>query len=823
MPTPKTPCPGKVSKASDGSLSESEAAAMLSRMQRLAQQRAMNGENYEEALKDIAGTLKAVADLHAQIEIRSNLLGVRARRNIRRFVSQFPTLGEGLRAFMEGSSKLIDGARLSVGTQEKVIHGQYLGRLVAELEAADLLDAFKSEDLSRDIYAEMEQLGLEGGTPGASGSEKAMKIAKIVESVTSEMVARQNRAGAYINKIPGYVVRQTHDMNEIRRAGGVGTHKENREKSYQVWKNFTLPLLDTISTFKGADAEKFLRNIHESLYTGVHGPALGEFETMAHGMKFDLSKQVSRERVLHFKNADAAWQYNQKFGTRSLKDQVFSDIFYRSRSIALMENFGPKVDESFDRLMRELQEDARAAEDAGNQVDSLKDWRIKALYDNLTGRVDIPRSHSLARGANIARAVATLSKMGATVISALTDKVFMNQEFAYNGIGRLDRWSAQLAGMRTTPEKRQMLRLMGVAMDGIIGSTISRYTSHQSVAGKTHRLQQLFFDLNFMNWWTDSNKGAAAELFSANLGDYADTAWADLPPELGRVLSLYGLNKQEWDTVRKTSWTNEDGTRFITPDRVEDEKIQMHLRAYFSDRVDFAVPTPGVETKKWTNLGTESGTPLGEAIRMIMMFKSFPIAVLSKIMGREVYGSGSNSLKHWLLNNHRGKFHTAQLIAMTMIAGYMSGAIRDALKGRTPKRLIDDDGKIVSKTLLEAASRGGGLGILGDFLFNEYDRQYQTLTGSLAGPVLGQLDPLAEISTMMKRGEYDRALDKSGKFMRDNTPFINLFYTRPILDYFVFWNLQEMLDPGSLKRVEDAVVRKNNQGFFVRPSDVVNK
>lgn len=844
---PDDPCPKKVSDASDQHLSESEASDLLARMQRLAQERARNGENYEDALKDTAEQAKADGELFGQLELRANLLGIRARRNIRSFVKQFPTLGEGLRAFMEGSSKLRDGARLSVSTQEKVIHGQYLGGLIAELERQDLLTAFKHGDLSHEIYIEMGELGKEDGLSGSSGSKEAAAIAKIIETTTSEMVARQNRAGAYINRLPGYIVRQTHDMDEIRRAGGLGNSKENRSKSLEVWKDFTLPLLDTAKTFKGQDANKFMRNVHESLYTGVHGPHLGEFESMVMGLKFDLSKQVSKERVLHFKDADAAFKYNERFGTRNLRDQVFSDVYYRARSIALMENFGPRVEESFDRLLRELKEEGRAAEDAGTQVDSLNDRRIEYLFDTITGKTDVPKNHSLAKAANVARAIATLSKMGATVISALSDKVFMNSEFAWQGMKRMDYWSKQITGMTRTPEETRMLRLMGVAMDGIIGNTVARYTTHQTVAGKAHRLQQKFFDLNFLNWWTDTNKGAAAELMSAHLAEHADLKHADLPNEIGRALNLYSINELEWDILRKTVWKDSNENAHITPDQVElipdsqidrllkqqdlketqgnrnraRQDLETSLRAYFSDRVDIAVPTPGAETKKWTTLGTRAGTIEGEAVRMLMMFKSFPIAVLGKIMGREIYGTGSESIGQWILNNHKGKFHTAQLIAMTIVAGYMSGAIRDALKGRTPKKLIDDDGKIIPKTLMDAASRGGGLGILGDFLFNEYDKQYQTLTGSLAGPVLGQLDPIAEIGTMMKRGEYDKALDRSGKFFKDNSPYINLFYLRPILDYFVFWNLQEMMDPGSLKRVEEAVQKRNNQGYFLKPSETV--
>ena len=61
-----------------------------------------------------------------------------------------------------------------------------------------------------------------------------------------------------------------------------------------------------------------------------------------------------------------------------------------------------------------------------------------------------------------------------------------------------------------------------------------------------------------------------------------------------------------------------------------------------------------------------------------------------------------------------------------------------------------------------------------------------------------------------------------GKVTLDNTPMINLFYIRPVLDYLVLWNLQEMMDPGSLRRMERGVETKNRQSFFMRPSETVN-
>ena len=840
------PCKKKVSNASGEQLSEAQSEKLLAKIKELAGQRAEStGLNIEDAMRQVAGELSAQERLAGEREVRNLLLDVRARRQVKSFVRKFPTLGEGLIALMEGSSKTIEGGRRSVDYQAKALHGKYLGRLIAEMEEAGVLKAFRDGKLSREIYIEMGELR-DGGTPGKTKSAEAQKIAKIVEGVTSDMVGRQNRSGALIDRIPGYVVRQTHDMDEIRRAGGLGRNQENRQKSLQIWKDFTLPLLDLDRTMAGENIDLFMKNVHEALYTGTHGPDVDEFQTNVFGLKQDLSKKVSKSRVLHFKDADAAWQYNEKFGKKSIMDQVFSDIFYRARSISLMENFGPSAARNFDQLLRELNEEARLAKDAAAQSDSLRNWRIQTLFDTLTGKIDIPVNHSLSRHSNTVRAVTIMAKMGGTLINALSDKVFMNQEMAYQGISRLDAWLKQLTGMMARGESgKRTLRLMGVAMDGIIGNTISRYTTHTTTSGVMHKYQQKMFDLNFMNWWTDVNKASAAELMSAHLGEHAGVTMGELPGELKSVLSLYNITPLQWDAIRSTAWTPEGGeSKMITPDqliklteqqldamlkerdlkatdanrqRMRDD-LDLSLRTYFQDRIDFAIPTPGVAEKKWTTLGTQAGTPLGESIRMLMMFKAFPITIMSKIMGREVYGRGAKSAGQWLLNDHKGKFNTAQLIGMTIIAGYISGAIKDALKGRQPKPWRTEDGKLDMHTLQDAAARGGGLGIMGDFLFNEHGRNYRQLTGVLAGPVVGQLDPLAEIATLAKQGQGGKALDKAGKFGIDNTPFINLIYIRPVLDYFVFWNMQEALDPGSLRRMESAV-EKRGQHHWMRPSE----
>jgi hypothetical protein len=184
-----------------------------------------------------------------------------------------------------------------------------------------------------------------------------------------------------------------------------------------------------------------------------------------------------------------------------------------------------------------------------------------------------------------------------------------------------------------------------------------------------------------------------------------------------------------------------------------------------------------------------------------------------------VYGQGANSLKQWMLHDHQGKFNLAMLMAMGTMAGYVSGAVRDTLKGRTPKPLILDDGTINTAALNDAAIRGGSLGILGDVLMSNYSHDYHSFLESAAGPVVSQLDDAFSIKSDAQSGK--NVAYPVSKLALDNTPFVNLFYARPLFDYFILWNMQEALSPGSLRRSETAVERKNHQGFFLRPSETV--
>lgn len=841
-------CIDVITKASTDAISPDQAKSLVQRiMDEVERRKAAGAVNAEEEIAKIGRDIIEQDKLLSAISKRNAYLTVMATRRIGDYVKKFKTPGEGLLAFMNGGSKLVSEGRNSVFYQGVAIKDKYIGRLKDELERAGLMEHFKAGDLDKQVFQEMWQLNRENGQPGVSGSQKAMKLAKIINDINLEMIARENRAGAYVRPLEGYIIRQTHDPDAIRRAGGLGYGEKSAEASFRAWSEFILPLLDHEKTFKNAqDPVEFLRGAHQGILSGVHNkPSEANIDVNASFQPFgSLAKRVSAQRTLHFKDADAAYAYNQTFGVKDFKEAVLQQLQHRARTISMLENFGPNPERTFNRLVHQYELDVRGTENDVQKMSSLRDWRVQASFRELMGLNDIPSNPSLARISASVRSLQNMSKLGGATITAIADKGFLHSELTYQGISHMGAFGKSMlatAEGRPSAERRQMLNLMGAAVDGFIGNVVTRFSSHDNRAGMLFKLQQKFFSLNGMNWWNDVHKGAAAEIMAAHLAEHSNLPSDALPHELSRTLKLYGIEGDTWDFIRKHGTREVEGRNYITPDsllmasdeavdkllvardikptannrlRMRDQ-LETQLRTYFADRVDIAVPTPGNEERVYAHWNTQAGTPLGEAVRMMMMFKAMPITVLRKVVGREVYGNGSDTVLKWLMNDRTGNFRMIQLIAMTTLGGYLSGMIKDSLKGRTPKDPTDP------RTIQDAMLRGGGLGIYGDFLFTEYDRSYRSALGTLAGPVVGQLDPIADIMTKARRGE--NVSTETGKLVMGNTPFINLFYIRPVLDYLILWNLQEMSDPGSLYRNERRVEQQNGQGFFVHPSEIVSQ
>lgn len=799
------------------------------------------------ALKKEQGNLAAVNDLVLNeidnatnaireaglIEKRNALINAQVMKENMGFVRRFPNPGEGLTSLLVGTLKGSKGARNSIDARGVYLRAKYAGRLIDELEKENLLELFASGDIDREIAQEMWQLP--GGKAGVSKNKHAEQIAGILHKYQNDLVARMNRAGANIKLLPGYIVRQSHDMLKLRKAG------------FDKWAAEIITKLDSEKTFGTMKPADFLREAYNGLVTGMHYKAKGEAEadkiTYLLGFKgpSNLARRVSEERILHFKDADSWFEYHTMFGQAGLRESVMFGFEHGARNIALMEGLGTNPLAMLDRMMSALK-----SENKGDlaKFDSLKDQKFHNMYRELDGTTRIPYNLTKARIGRGIRFVNNMSKLGAAVVSSITDIPFQAAEMRYQGFGLLESYGNAFGNLlrgRGTDNQREIARLLGVGFDGILGDVTSRFSAEDTLGGSMAKLQQRFFKLNLMNWWNDTHKTGVGLMMSNHLAELSGNAMNSLPMEEQRLLRLYDIDEKGWDLVRSTAY-DEDGARYITPDEIQNlddarvakalglslddhpsaisrkvrqykDKLETQLGAYFTDRANFAIPTPGAAEHAMMNVGTQPGTNLGEALRFFMQFKSFPISAIRKGMGREIFGQGDYTFREAMLGGKGDMMGLVHLIVGTTIFGYLAMAAKDTIKGRTPRDATDP------KTWASAFAQGGGLGIYGDFMFGEFSRYGRSAVATLAGPTFGQFDDIAELWTRFRRGEDLAA--HAVRFLINNTPFINLFYTRTALDYLILYQLQESVNPGYLHRMESRIMRENEQRFYLPPSSRV--
>lgn len=823
-------CVETIRAAAGRDLSDDELDQLAEEIDRIVKRRQADTEldRFQDQVAQDAADLADQWTAAAQQEKRQRAIN---RLREQELLTQIERVGDpalGLEAVMVGINRPIDGGRLSVDARSKALELEYLGGMVADLERAGLMPYWTSKAYGRQIAQELWEIGREGGRPGVSGSKQAREIAGIVHKYQSAAVDRQNRAGAWIVPRAGYIVRQTHDVAALRREG------------FDAWRDAILPRLDLDETFQGAEQGAFLRGAYDGLVTGRHGRADGAVESDDSGFRMppNLANRVSAPRVLHFKSADDWFDYNQRFGTGDLSESVHWGLRRAAQNGALMESFGPNPGAMFQRVRNQLlnrhRGDAKTFDRIGRKA-------LDNQFAEITGESTIPENVTAARiGAGV-RAWQSMSKLGAAVISSVTDISSAAAELRYQGVGLLSAYGNQLEALvkgrrRSNAEEQQILDLINTGIEGMLGEAVARFSAQDHIPGRMAKLQTAFFRLNGLSWWTDSHKAAAGMMMARWLGQNADRALAEVPERLGTLLRQYGIDDATWDALRSVDLRQANGLNYLTPDMAREipeeriaalldgrpsarriaekrQQIETSLRAYLVDRADFAVPTPGARERAILRQGLQPGTVEGEAIRFFMQFKAFPVTVLTKPLGRELYGSGAQTLRQALFQGKGDMLGLAHYIAATTAMGYVAMAAKDMLKGRSPR---DPE---APATWGAAFVQGGGAGIFGDFLFGNYNRFGGSLPETLAGPTVSGVGDFARAFAQFRSGD-----DGSATLMRavvSNTPFANLFYTRIALDYLVLYQISEMLNPGYLRRMERRVQEDNAQTFMLRPSQAI--
>lgn len=790
----------------------------------------------EDAALKAADDLSAESLQAAKLEKRNAAINARRRLEaigyIRSTWSDRPDLG--LESFLVGTNVARAGARRSVAAEQKQLSNAYIAGFLNDMEQADLLPFLTRGDNDSEIADALWRIGTDRPLDGLG--RESVEIARIMQKYQTAARSDANRAGAEIRDLPGYIVRQSHDPYKLERAG------------FAQWRDEISGLLDE-RTFEGVtDRSEFLLAAYNGLVSGVHLKASTPEASGFKGPR-NLAKKVSAERVLHFKDGLSWHQYNKAYGTGSLREAFLGGLDRAGQNTGLMRRLGTNPESNWEAILDDLQRDLmdKPVEMRRFQTDR-RGW-LKTRFAEVDGTARLAVNQQAARVASNIRALQSMAKLGGAVISAVTDLPVAASEMRYQGKGMLSSMGTLIGGMvkgRKPAEQREILSSLGVFFDNVRGDVVSKFSADDSLGGKMSGLQQKFFKLNGLTWWTDTMRSTAALMMSHHLAYNRAMNWDQMNPDLRRTLELFDFDAGRWDLVRGTGAKLADGREYMTTQGLDDipeadlaayltskgrtantaavaelrEELGAQLRSYITDRASYAVIEPDARTRAIMRRGTQPGTVAGELLRFVGQFKAFPVAILQKSFGRELYGRGytpsayaegaGRELVQALRSGNGEKLGIAQLLVWTTLFGYGAMTAKDLLKGREP-RPADD-----AKTWVAAMLQGGALGIYGDFIFGEANRFGGGLIGSLAGPTAGAVEGLADVLYRVRDG--DDAAAAAVRFGIQQTPFLNLFYTRAALDYLVLYSVQEALNPGSLRRMERRIEKENGQSYLLAPS-----
>lgn len=812
-------CLGSIKKAAGGVLSDDEVLEVLEEFDALS--RAVAEERpWSSVQAELFNHAQRLAKEAREVELikrRNDAINKRIAAENTAFLKRFAG-GDPYRALIARDVGLLgfeQGGKLSVGAKSTALARRWMGSLINALEKHDLLDLMRRGAADLPIARELWELNREGGRPGVSGSKEALQAARVIHRLQEVMVGRLNRSGAFIKRLGGYIVRQSHDPGRIRREG------------FQAWYAETWPRVDEERTFGVPLSDDIRRDLYQKLYldlaSGRHlKPETDEDLLTAASFRggMNLAKKRSAHRTIHFRSADDWWAYNARFGGGSMMELLQGSIVGNARDTALLETWGTNPEAMHRVFVEEIDEALKVAGKA--QSDERKVLPPQIMFDVVSGAANRPASAALARWMVLARATQVWSKLGSVVISALGDAPIMSGELKRHGVPFLQRVTAPLTNLLERAvdqgERARLANMLMAYSDGVSSDVFGRFDmgDGRRLPGVVAWMNRAFWKATGAQFWTDSHRSGTARMIAVQMADHLSRPYAQAPESYRRLLGAYGIGEPDWPAL-KAAVEEVEGLRFVLPQKLgidgedaaarraarrERDDLAARLETFLSDRMDAAVLQPGARTQAILLRGSRPGTPEGELFRAVAQFKSFPAEVLGRVWGERIMQSEYAGL-------------AAIVLAMTAMGG-VSTLVSDTLKGIAPPDFTDPEqaGQFVLRSFL----RGGGAGILGDFVLGEHDRYGRTMVAQQAGPLLSQFDSAASLYAALIRGEDVAA--KAFRMIYTNLPFVNLFYARTALDYLIVYQMQEYLNPGYLRRMERRKEKETGQKYMLAPSEV---
>jgi hypothetical protein len=643
---------------------------------------------------------------------------------------------------------------------------------------------------------------------GTKTKNKAAKAyAEALRESQNYLINRYRKAGGIIGQIEDYTF-QTHNPKAMRKAKFEGWFADlNRlklDRERMVNEATGLPFTDE----EWGAVAKFIYDDAISS-GGAAAQARLEKGLKTLGFKGGFESRKSSARLIHFKTADGFLEYNRIYGSGDeyLYDSIMSGMQSLARDIGILETLSAKPDS----LMR----NAELRMKAKGEFAPL----MQARYRVLTGYTDQKWSEGgfwdgLNTLNNNITQLRVSSLLGKAVVSALGDSTFVALTAKANGmpaVQALKKWGSLINPLDS--KDRQLANNMGYIIEVANSTAISQAKLASDVRGGKipQFLANLTIEGSGLGAVTRGGQNAMSLQAMSTLAVYRDIPWNELDPKFRKALNHYGIRVDSWDKLKDIElYSPREGVSLLDPDSIPDEALRNNIYDWIEDMRSVAINRPSLTTRA---LSTGGGLKRGHPIRFFaasaFFLKSFPVTVMDNFLfpafRNAEFAKAAQSLKAGQVGQAASEANLAEIATTIMTLGVwttiMGAGLNQAyalVDGKTAKDMDSVD------FWKEAAMRGGGLGLLGDFLFRDYDMYGNDQLDKTIGRFVGGAwyDPLVQTAGVLA-APFDEDKDtgeKLFKLIKSNFPAKSIWYIKTPLERMFLDQIEMIANPDYAKQ-----------------------
>lgn len=822
----KDQCKAAVAKAlGKATLNQQEATNIENRikdaMKSLAKQDIQNWRNLSDAEKLVKAGEFVAQDIQAQLK-QKHAIAARDILTQNKNLAQLdhPTLS---------ASEVVDRMVAPHGDMSGVQSIDSKARAIASVYRGELVDFYTNVKGALGVFtdAELVQRIVRERFGDNTGDPLAKKISDKMGEVFDGMKDRFNRSGGNIGTLTNWGLPQTHSLEKIVLAGK------------QAWVDFVISRQDRNqfthpdgSLYSDVELKELLEYSFDTLSS--NGANKTEIGRQSFGGNSKVTSRHSESRVLHFKDAESWMEYQSEFGGMPFVDLVEAHINGLSKDIAMVENLGSSPRNSMRILMDAAeQKDWQKGIDANDTGKSRK--RAQTMFDEFSGQ-NTPQSEVLANMGLAYRSMNVASMLGGTTISSVTDQAMIAKTASIHGIAYRKTFGELISQLNPkNKEDRELAHSLGLATEEMLGS-IARWSDDglTSVHGKSQKLARVssgiasqVMRISGLNALTAASKVGFTKMLMEKYGRLSRSkSWDDLDALDRELMEKTGLNERAWEVMRLADPVVDrkgnqlmsarsiyeipvsDLTRFGDPQKVRDE-VATQFQAHLLDEQGMAVVEAGLRERTWMSAGQRKGTGMGELVKSMLQFKSFPAAFLMRHGSRAMAQDGM-----------KGKAaYGVSLFAMTTILGALAVQLKELANGNDPSTMWDsDDPQKAMNFWTRSAIQGGGLSILGDILVAGTDTSGRSASDFMVGPLGSDVKAVLGLTVGNLTQYYDdkdtNASNEAFRLLKNKIPAQNLWYTKAATNRLIFDEMQDMIAPGYREKLLRKAERQHDRTRF---------